>query len=79
MKPNSIKSALLDEGICVCQEEPRGRGGLEGFNIRDEYHFQKRSPDKHGKDYFRIYHDGSEGYYEVCGAGDFQKYFAVKG
>ena len=75
-----MKSVLIKEGLCTCQEEPRCRGGLEGYNMGEEYRYQLRAhcaPIKHGKEYVRVYHPEGN-YYETCGTGDFKKYFVAK-
>ena len=45
--------AVVNEGICKCIYEPRGDGGLEGFNIDALYRFQV--VEKAGR-YVRIFH-----------------------
>jgi len=59
--------------VCLCVLEPAGHCGLEGFNIKSTYRYERRPKDKNGRPYYRVYH--SDDYYETCGPNIFKKYF----
>lgn len=73
----SNSNYILNAGICICTISPMGHSGMEGFDEHIQYKYEHMSNDtKHGKDYYRVYHD--ETYYETCGPGDFKAHFKIK-
>lgn len=58
-------------GVCICHTEPRGAYGLEGFDIKSKYRYERIKNDK--GNHIRIYHN--KNYYEVCGVDIFLRYF----
>jgi len=64
------ENSVIEEGTCLCIYEPNGDGGLEGYNLKQEYGFKHMSRDKKGQPYYR------DSYYETCGPGTFKKYFS---
>lgn len=72
-----------ETGICECIYEPRGDNGLEGFNIKEEYKYEKKirlgelgGNSVKPKAYYRVYLDSE--YYECCNSGVFKKFFEIK-
>lgn len=74
-----MKPKLLQSGLCECVYEPRGDHGLEGYQLRDSYRFAKMTPDKNGKDYYRVFPDDhvTPEYYETCSQRVFDKHFKI--
>lgn len=74
-----MEKTILVSGMCECIYEPRGDHGLEGYQLRDKYRFQKVTPDKKGRIYFRVFPDDVliPSYYETCSERSFEKYFNV--
>ena len=66
----------IGTGMCTCTVAPMGEGGLEGFEDKTEYKYEKMSKGQNGKPYFRLYHD--DGSYETCGSGTFSRFFKIK-
>ena len=76
---------IISDGICECVYEPRGNGGLEGYNLGEHYPFQRC--ENEGGEYIRVFPvqlDDSdplkvswENYYECCGTGTFKKHFII--
>jgi hypothetical protein len=64
---------VIRKGVCKCIAEPSGEGGLEGFNINDDYDYEFMDRDKNDRPYYRLYLQ--EDYYETCGKGTFNKFF----
>lgn len=75
LNPNSRRGK---EMTCICIQEPRGRAGLEGYNLGSTYKCEHMtSPDK--KPYYRVYPEPREsGYYEICGPNVFKEHFKVQ-
>jgi len=57
---------------CECIYEPRGDGGLEGYQLSEKYYCYKIN-----NIYHRVYPDESDGYYETCSKQTFNKYFKL--
>lgn len=67
---------IINSGRCECIREPMGDTGLEGYNIRDIYTFEKCRTDDLKK-YYRLYTNPESKYYETCGTTKFTEYFKV--
>jgi hypothetical protein len=67
------------EGICKCIKEPRGKGGMEGYDLDEKYIFRRMKRitkgGHRGANYLRVYH--SPNYYETCGPVEFMELFSV--
>jgi hypothetical protein len=66
---------VIGSGRAKCVMEPRGDGGLEGYNRGDVYRFE-RIRAATGRTYVRVY-NGDDGYRETCGTGTFNRFFEV--
>lgn len=66
---------VIGIGRAKCMMEPRGEGGLEGYNRGDVYRFE-RIRAATGKTYVRVY-PGDDNYRETCGPGIFARHFDV--
>ncbi len=65
---------IISEGTCVCTREPRGEGGLEGFDRDLHYKYQEMRDEK--GTYHRMYHPADmPGQYYTCGSGIFKQHF----
>ena len=75
MAPNKPRNEHDFEQLsfCTCIESPMGNNGLEGFNVKDKYHYQYCESGNDGSPYYRVYHDLN--YYETCGVHTFKAYF----
>lgn len=60
--------------MAKCKQEPRGRNGLEGYNLGDQYHYHE-VVGAGGKEHVRVYPTEGSGYYETCGPIVFKRYF----
>lgn len=79
---------ILSRGVCICKLEPRGDNGLEGYDHRCRYVFERSEIPEVGV-YFRVYPveyvaedkapiDFSPSfYYETCGVNVFRKFFDI--
>lgn len=61
-------------GKVICQLEPMGDGGLEGYNSGGIYKYEEMQ-DERGV-YYRVYPDETS-YYETCSKMRFSKYFEI--
>lgn len=63
-------------GIAICHLEPRGEGGLEGYQSGDSYCFRKME-DTDGvlAPYYRMFPSAADTYYETCSVTTFNKHF----
>lgn len=68
-------SSVIEKGICCCIEEPRGRSGLEGYLLGEEYYYEIVRVTADGRTHARVYpiHEGD--YYETCGTLVFLRHF----
>ena len=67
-------NTILEAGLARCVTEPRGKHGLEGYDLGQSYRFERCESEK-GR-YCRVYPGGSFAYYyETCGEGVFANYF----
>ncbi len=66
--------AVLNIGWCVCKEEPRGSGGLEGFALSVRYRYNKVS--HAGLNWYHVFPDTQyPGYWESCTIQMFNRFF----
>lgn len=63
------------EGFCECKKAPMGEHGLEGFQLKGLYFFEKL---KKKENYFRVYPVGGNFYYETVGPYQFAEFFDKK-
>lgn len=63
------------EGVCECIREPRGKGGMEGYDLRERYTFRRMKRVPGGGTYVRVYHRPD--YYETCGPVEFLELFKI--
>ena len=68
---------IISKGKCECYNAPRGDAGLEGYEIRDTYKFEKCRKKGKREKYYRLYHDWDTDYYECCGATQFAENFKI--
>jgi len=73
---------VISYGTAKCKKEPMGKGGMEGFNLGDEYKYEIcRRNENHP--YYRVYPSTENDitadpeYYEVCGEYTFKTHFEV--
>jgi hypothetical protein len=60
----------------ICIDEPRGRGGLEGYSLDEKYFYERVEPaDK--PPYYRVWPVAEDAYYETCSPQTFNRYFTL--
>ncbi len=68
---------IIEQGIAECIKEPRGVGGLEGYDNGESYKFELCRR-RENAPYYRIYpNDELADYYETCGKYQFSQHFRV--
>ena len=70
-----MTAEITDIGVAQCEAEPRGKNGLEGYDLNERYLFQRVINAK-GK-YVRVYPCAGDDYYETCGVSVFKGFFSV--
>lgn len=65
---------LIRTGQCRCIDEPKGKHGLEGYQLNESYKYQiVRNEDE---TYMRVYPSAMfPDFYETCGSATFKRYF----
>ena len=69
---------MSDKLNAKCINEPRGDGGLEGYQLNEVYSAQLC--ELNDKRYFRVWpgDEASPGYYETCSPMRFKKHFKLE-
>lgn len=64
---------VIHSGLAECIRKPMGDNGLEGYNLKTNYHFSYMQ--KEGiPNYYRMY-PTDDTYYETCGEQHFNRFF----
>ncbi len=67
--------SIVSEGFAFCRYAPQGDNGLEGYEFGFDYKFE-RCMNESGE-YFRMYPEEKDSYYETCGTTTFRKFFNI--
>ena len=74
----------METGIAICIYEPRGDHGLQGYQLNQEYTYAKyfgpinKNNNTRLTDYYRVYPESFNSYYEITMPIQFNKYFKIK-
>jgi len=74
-----IKSLPVGRYQAICQLEPRGKAGLEGYQAGQIYQCEFRTVGAtDGRPYFRLWPNAQDDYYECCSVAQFERFFGIK-
>lgn len=70
------KPKIISSGFCTCIYEPRGKNGLEGYQVNQVYRYELRTIPN--KKYYKVFPDKNiPEYGEACGTILFKRYFQI--